>query len=99
MPIETHENCAVLFADMSGSTKLYLTVGDDRAREIVAQTLGRWSQLTVADGGQVIQFAATACSARFRPSMRHSVRPWPCATCRTSPRYRCTQASTPGRAA
>jgi class 3 adenylate cyclase len=55
MPIETHDNCAVLFADMSGSTKLYLTVGDARAREIVAQTLERWSQLTVADGGQVIQ--------------------------------------------
>lgn len=55
MPLETHENCAVLFADMSGSTKLYLAVGDDRAREIVAQTLGRWSELTVADGGQVIQ--------------------------------------------
>jgi class 3 adenylate cyclase len=30
MPIETHENCAVLFADMSGSTKLYLVVGDDK---------------------------------------------------------------------
>ena len=55
MPIETHENCAVLFADMSGSTKLYLAVGDDRARDIVAKTLERWSQLTVADGGQVIQ--------------------------------------------
>jgi class 3 adenylate cyclase len=55
MPLETHDNCAVLFADMSGSTKLYLAVGDDRAREIVASTLGRWADLTAADGGQVIQ--------------------------------------------
>ena len=60
MPLETHDNCAVLFADMSGSTKLYLVVGDDRAREIVAKTLDRWSQLTVADGGQVIQLRSLA---------------------------------------
>ena len=38
MTLETHDNCAVLFADTSGSTKLYLAVGDDRAREIVAKT-------------------------------------------------------------
>jgi adenylate cyclase len=65
MPIETHENCAVLFADMSGSTKLYLTVGDDRAREIVAQTLGRWSELTVAAGGQVIQLRGDGMLCTF----------------------------------
>ena len=65
MPIETHENCAVLFADMSGSTKLYLVVGDDRAREIVAKTLERWSQLTVADGGQVIQLRGDGMLCTF----------------------------------
>lgn len=65
MPIETHENLAVLFADMSGSTKLYLTVGDDRAREIVAQTLERWSALTVADGGQVIQLRGDGMLCTF----------------------------------
>ncbi len=65
MPIETHDNCAVLFADMSGSTKLYLTVGDDRAREIVAKTLDRWSQLTVADGGQVIQLRGDGMLCTF----------------------------------
>jgi class 3 adenylate cyclase len=65
MPIETHDNRAVLFADVSGSTKLYLTVGDDRAREIVAQTLERWSQLTVADGGQVIQLRGDGMLCMF----------------------------------
>ena len=55
MPIERHENSAVLFADISGSTKLYVAVGDDRAREIVARTLDLWSALTVDGGGQVIQ--------------------------------------------
>ena len=65
MPIESHENCAVLFADMSGSTKLYLVVGDDRAREIVAKTLERWQQLTVADGGQVIQLRGDGMLCTF----------------------------------
>ena len=45
--IERHDNCAVLFADISGSTKLYVEVGDERAREIVARTLDLWSSLTV----------------------------------------------------
>jgi class 3 adenylate cyclase len=65
MPIESHENCAVLFADMSGSTKLYLTVGDDRAREIVAKTLEHWSALTLADGGQVIQLRGDGMLCTF----------------------------------
>lgn len=53
--IERHDNCAVLFADISGSTKLYVEVGDERAREIVAGTLDLWSSLTVEGGGSVIQ--------------------------------------------
>jgi class 3 adenylate cyclase len=53
--IERHDNRAVLFADISGSTKLYVEVGDDRAREIVARTLEIWSSLTVEGGGNVIQ--------------------------------------------
>ncbi|HEX7237533.1 MAG TPA: adenylate/guanylate cyclase domain-containing protein [Gammaproteobacteria bacterium] len=65
MAIETHENRAVLFADMSGSTKLYLTVGDDRAREIVAKTLERWSELTLADGGEVIQLRGDGMLCTF----------------------------------
>jgi len=73
MPIESHENCAVLFADMSGSTKLYLTVGDDRAREIVAQTLERWSVLTLADGGQVIQLRGDGMLCTF-PSVDAALR-------------------------
>ena len=53
--IERHDNSAVLFADISGSTKLYVEVGDERAREIVARTLDLWSSLTVEGGGSVIQ--------------------------------------------
>jgi adenylate cyclase len=73
MPVETQQNCAVLFVDMSGSTKLYLTVGDDRARELVAQTLGRWSELTVADGGDVVQLRGDGLLALF-PSVDAALR-------------------------
>ena len=47
MSIDRQENSTVLFADISGSTRLYVEVGDDRAREIVARTLDLWSALTV----------------------------------------------------
>jgi adenylate cyclase len=55
VPIDRHANCAVLFADIGGSTKLYVEVGDERASEIVAGTLDLWSGLTVEGGGNVVQ--------------------------------------------
>lgn len=58
---------------MSGSTKLYLTVGDDRARELVAETLERWSKLTAADGGEVIQLRGDGMLAMF-PSVDAALR-------------------------
>jgi adenylate cyclase len=65
VPIERQENSAVLFADISGSTKLYVTVGDDRAREIVARTLDSWSALTASGGGQVIQLRGDGMLCMF----------------------------------
>jgi adenylate cyclase len=53
--LERHDNRAVLFADISGSTKLYVDVGDERAREIVARTLELWSMFTAEGGGSVVQ--------------------------------------------
>ncbi len=55
MPVERQENCAVVFADMSGSTKLYVDVGDEQARVVVASTLDRWSAIVTARGGRVVQ--------------------------------------------
>jgi class 3 adenylate cyclase len=65
VPIEKHGNTAVLFADMSGSTKLYVDVGDERAREIVARTLELWSALTVQGGGSVIQLRGDGMLCMF----------------------------------
>jgi adenylate cyclase len=55
VPVERQPTSAVLFADISGSTRLYVDVGDERAREIVARTLELWSALITSGGGQVIQ--------------------------------------------
>jgi class 3 adenylate cyclase len=59
------QNSAVLFADISGSTKLYEDVGDDRARAIVARTLEVWSGLTISGGGQVVQLRGDGLLAIF----------------------------------
>jgi adenylate cyclase len=56
---------AVLFADISGSTKLYTVVGDDEAREIVARTLELWAALTTAAGGTVIQLRGDGMLCMF----------------------------------
>src|SRR5262249_58729554 len=65
LPSERHENSAVLFADISGSTKLYVAVGDDQAREIVARTLDLWSTLTIDGGGKVIQLRGDGMLCMF----------------------------------
>lgn len=63
--VEKHTNTAILFADISGSTKLYVDVGDERAREIVAHTLDVWSSLTTEAGGSVIQLRGDGMLCMF----------------------------------
>jgi class 3 adenylate cyclase len=65
VPLEKHENTAIVFADISGSTRLYVDVGDERAREIVAHTLGVWSSLTTEAGGSVIQLRGDGMLCMF----------------------------------
>lgn len=65
MTLEKHDNTAIVFADISGSTKLYVDVGDERAREIVARTLGLWSVLTTEGGGSVIQLRGDGMLSMF----------------------------------
>ena len=65
MPIERLANTAVLFADITGSSKLFVEAGDDRAREVVAATLKSWSQITAAHGGQVVQLRGDGMLCTF----------------------------------
>jgi len=65
VPLERHQNTAIVFADISGSTKLFVDVGDERARQIVARTLDLWSALTVESSGSVIQLRGDGMLCMF----------------------------------
>lgn len=65
MPIERLANRAVLFADITGSSRLFVEAGDDRAREVVAATLQSWSDLTAAQGGAVVQLRGDGMLCTF----------------------------------
>jgi len=65
MPVERQASCAVVFADMSGSTKLYVEIGDDAARQVVAGTLNRWSALAAQQTGRVVQLRGDGMLCTF----------------------------------
>jgi adenylate cyclase len=51
----TNANLAILFADVSGSTRLYETLGDAAARSIVERCLAIVADVCKEQGGQVIK--------------------------------------------
>jgi len=65
MSIERLANIAVLFADITGSSRLFVEVGDERAREVVADTLNTWSQLAADHGGHVVQLRGDGMLCTF----------------------------------
>jgi adenylate cyclase len=65
MSIERVANTAVLFADITGSSRLFVEVGDERAREIVAATLQTWSDLAAANAGHVVQLRGDGMLCTF----------------------------------
>ena len=65
MTLNHHMNSAVLFADLSGSTRLYAEVGDAQAQVIVAQYLDTWSRFTLQHDGQVVQLRGDGLLAVF----------------------------------
>ncbi len=48
-------NLAIVFADISGSTRLYDTLGDAVARPLIAQCLGMMSEIVTKNKGTVIK--------------------------------------------
>jgi adenylate cyclase len=65
MSIERRDYSAVLFADITGSSKLYVEIGDDRAREVVAATLESWAALAAQHGGSVVQLRGDGMLCTF----------------------------------
>lgn len=58
-------NCAVLFADVAGSTALYEVLGDERAFELVEQCLSIMAACTAESGGRVVKTIGDAVLAVF----------------------------------
>jgi len=46
---------AVLFADITGSTRLYSQIGDVAARRLVADCLDQWTAIVEGNSGKVVQ--------------------------------------------
>jgi class 3 adenylate cyclase len=65
MSIERQANTAVLFADITGSSRLFVEVGDERARQMVATTLESWSALVGANAGHVVQLRGDGMLCTF----------------------------------
>ncbi len=62
---ESGENLAVLFADISGSTRLYESSGDARAFEMISGCLGRLSAIVEKHQGTVIKSMGDGLMASF----------------------------------
>jgi adenylate cyclase len=65
MSLERQTNTAVLFADITGSSRLFVEVGDERARQMVAATLQSWSGLVDANAGHVVQLRGDGMLCSF----------------------------------
>jgi adenylate cyclase len=65
MDEETSRLTAVLFADVSGSTKLYELAGDAIAFEAIGNALTRVAEITKAEGGRVIKTIGDEVLALF----------------------------------
>lgn len=65
MSIERLSNIAVLFADITGSSRLFVEFGDERARQMVAATLQSWSERVEANAGHVVQLRGDGMLCTF----------------------------------
>ncbi len=65
MSIERQANAAVLFADITGSSRLFVERGDEQARQLVAATLTEWSRLVESRAGRVVQLRGDGMLCTF----------------------------------
>jgi adenylate cyclase len=61
----SHANCAVLFVDISGSTRLYETLGDHEALARVGRTMAMLSRVCADCDGRVIKTAGDGAMCMF----------------------------------
>ncbi len=63
--VENNINCAVMFADIADSTRLYEVVGDETAQQLVSNCLSHISQICAHHGGSVIKMVGDEVMCRF----------------------------------
>src|SRR5512145_79374 len=63
--IPTHLTRAVLFVDISGSTRLYETLGDERALARVGRSLAMLAQVCADCGGKVVKTTGDGAMCMF----------------------------------
>ena len=56
---------AIVFADVSGSTQLYVQLGDNTARNVIGKALEHLSRVTTENGGVVIKTIGDEVMCRF----------------------------------
>lgn len=61
----SHKAITVMFADVSGSSRLFKTVGDDKARQIVSQVVSMMMEKTTENHGTVIKTIGDEVMAAF----------------------------------
>jgi adenylate cyclase len=71
--MDPHDEAAVLFADVSGSTKLYDTAGDAVAHKAISACVDMFKDQTTAHSGRVIKTIGDEVMAVF-PSGNHAAR-------------------------
>jgi class 3 adenylate cyclase len=64
-PVGQHSSMAILFADVCGSTKLYETHGDAKARGVIARSIALMTEATQEHGGTLIKTIGDEVMCRF----------------------------------
>ena len=63
--MSTTRNCAVMFADLRGSTALYLRLGNTEAATVVTHSLAMLGQIIARAGGRVVKTLGDGLMAVF----------------------------------
>jgi adenylate cyclase len=65
MTSKEHIECAILFADIAGSTRLYEDLGDQKAQEVISRCLTQLAEVAMRHGGAVIKTIGDEIMLRF----------------------------------
>lgn len=65
MTSKEHIECAILFADIVGSTRLYEDLGDQKAQEVISRCLTRLADEAAGQGGEMVKTIGDEIMLRF----------------------------------